>query len=455
MTRVLVAGDAGVNTGFERVVRGISDHLFASGWDVRVHGISYTAESTERRYPYPVFPISTDPVRDPMGIDDIAGCVTEERPDVVLLIQDVWNIGGWLRGIPAELPVVGYFPVDGPNLKGVTCAPVAGRLSEGVTYTNFGAIEAAAGVRHGTDELFRLAATRTPAALTAPVVTMRNGRGDFLRMDRLARYQNPLGWRVIPHGLDRGCFGARDQGAARRAFGIPTTAFVVLNVGTNQIRKRLDLTLRVFAAFQRQRPDAFLVVHCQGGDREGWDLVQLADYLRIPTDRIRFIHQTSPNLTDESLCQLYNTADVQINTGGGEGWGLTAFEGALCGVPQVVPDWSATRELWGRTGGLIPIADVRVEPGFQNQHHAVIDVPAAARLLTTIYDSQEIRTTYREHAVAIATTQPTWADVGARFETVLTQALSEPRATAMPYSELVAERTPGVVSECDGRVESW
>ena len=41
----------------------------------------------------------------------------------------------------------------------------------------------------------------------------------------------------------------------------------------------------------------------------------------------------------------YNAFNVQLTTTQGEGFGLTTFEGAACGVLQIVPDWSALGEL--------------------------------------------------------------------------------------------------------------
>jgi glycosyltransferase involved in cell wall biosynthesis len=69
---------------------------------------------------------------------------------------------------------------------------------------------------------------------------------------------------------------------------------------------------------------------------------------------------TAGALSDADLNRLYNACAVGLNTSAGEGFGLVSFEHAAAGVPQVVPDHAALRELWGDAaelaGPVTPIA---------------------------------------------------------------------------------------------------
>jgi glycosyltransferase involved in cell wall biosynthesis len=267
------------------------------------------------------------------------------------------------------------------------------------------------------------------------------------RWDRLQRYQNPGNYNVIPHGHTPGIFEPRDQTEARELLGIPRDAFVVLNVATNSPRKRLDLTIRAFARLAHLRKEAILVIHCNGGGgTNGWDLTSAAHYYGV-ADRVILTHLLYPNLSDDQLCWLYNTADIQVNTSGGEGWSLCSFEGAECGLPQLVPDWSATRELWGQHGYLIPVKDTRMEPKFLNTVHACIDTQALGDRMVELADNQFERASMSDLALQRASLQHSWDSVGEAFSSVIQHALSEPVPQPVSFNELNAARIGHITSE--------
>ena len=118
---------------------------------------------------------------------------------------------------------------------------------------------------------------------------------------------------------------------------------------------------------------------------EGWDLPQLAEYYGVK-DRV-LISNTTHDL--ETLNALYNTFDVMVNTAGGEGWGLTPFESASCKVPQIVPDWSATKEIWEGRGLLTRVSGVRHMDSKINLAHCQIDEKDLADQLQFLYDNPE------------------------------------------------------------------
>lgn len=177
--------------------------------------------------------------------------------------------------------------------------------------------------------------------------------------------------RVLEHAVDATTFTplAEDaRMALRKNLGIPANGTVFLNVNRNSQRKRLDLTLAGFARLLKTHPTAYLIlatnVNPQGGayydipaifqreaQKAGLDTLLLSHLILIDT--------SPPNVVgDEGINQLYNTADIGINTSDGEGFGLCQLEHMLTGAPQVVTDIGSFRTFLSEsTAVFIPPGD--------------------------------------------------------------------------------------------------
>ncbi len=294
---------------------------------------------------------------DPFGRVALPRVLEELEPDVVLVQDDV-------AALPMHVPAlegfagrkVAYCPIDWPEL----APPVADALAafdSVVAYTEFGrGVLGGAGVEVAA---------------------------------------------VIPHGVDTARFrplpGARDDGL-----------FVVLNANRNLMRKRVDLTLEGFARFARDRPHARLRLHM--GVRDGGHNVNdLARELGIQDKVILTPHDGQrPNVPDEELNRIYNSAHIGLNTCEAEGFGLVVFEHAATGAPQVVPDHSACGELWREHGLLLP-----PEP-------APDDVAAA---LARLHDDPALRADLGRRALAHANDPRfAWPEIARRFAALLSPA---------------------------------
>lgn len=436
--RLLVIGDAGMNTGFERVVRGIAGHLHARGdYDVTVRGLGYDPATSPRTYPWTVKPVGGT-FDDPMGVFRVQEWLAEDRPDLLLVVHDLWQWSNYSVRLPRDLPATVYFPVDCPNLRWDYGLSLGG-AAQAVAYTQYGRDEAIAAVQDASRLLADAHAGDAEALharaqwLTLPTQVS----GDFtFRPDRLRRYADPAYWSVLPHGQEPGAFAPQDKAAARAAWGFPRDAYVVGNVSTNSERKRLDRMIRAFRLVLDRRPDALLVLHCQGGDSAGgWDLAQLCRYYGV-AERTVCTHLAVPELTEAQLAQLYNTFDVFVNSSAGEGWGLPAFEAAACGVPVVVPDWSATRELWQGYGALVPVSDWVHRTGRINTAHALVSIPALADTLLNLAESPGTWETMAGLALDNARRQLTWDEVGEGFHHVLQVAGHEPAPEPVSLADL-------------------
>lgn len=450
MKKILLVGDGGIPSGFERVVRNIGSYLVRTGqFEVVQRGIGYMAETAGQvpDYPYEIKPASGQREDGLFSPDAVATWVAEDRPDALLMVQDLWNQWTFLHDVPRELPTIGYFPVDTPNMKW-SFATAAAALTVPIPYTRFGAQETALGLRDAVDVLLDgYRAQGITLDTPADYLLLPRGKKELcIRADRLAQRQNPEAMPPIGHGIDASAFVPGDRKAARRAWGLPEDAFVVLSVNTNQFRKRQDVTIRAFAEVAQDHPNALLVLHCMGGDQSGWDLGQLARLYGI-TNKMICTHWAVPTVTDEQLVLLYQSADVHMNTSGGEGWGLTIAESALCGVPQLVPDWSATRELWKDAAMLLPVTDYRFETKSLNTAHAVVSARDAALRLRYLAKNEEVRHGYGQLCRERALTFPTWEAVGEQFVQRIQQALSDDAPTRMPLADISAARRGELRSE--------
>ena len=444
MARVLLIGDGGQPTGFERVCRAIGTALVAAGHTVVQRAQGYDPRKPlDIEYPYTIRPTWSQ-ADDPFGVTKVPRWLMEDKPDVVMMVQDLWNEVNYAAQMPEELPIVGYFPVDAPHLKW-SYGLALGRFTRAIPYTHFGAKEAALSARAAAD----MTAMVNPGRLDEETdwLAMRNYDMTLpIYPSRLGPRQNVSAYTPIPHGLDKDMFQPMNKAECRRSMGIPEDAFVVLNVNTNQFRKRLDITVRGFAELAKWNKKALLLLHCSNGDAGGWDLLELAQLYGV-ADRMACVHHTKQHLTDQELKVLYNTADIQVNTGGGEGWGLPSFDGALCGIPQMVPNWSATRELWAEDGVLLPIKDYRIPEKWSTTAHACVNAEAYGRLLVQLSKDSDLLAELGGKARRFALAQPSWEEVGARFVTQIEEALLEPTPKPLSIREMLALRDGDLESE--------
>jgi phosphatidylinositol alpha-1,6-mannosyltransferase len=163
----------------------------------------------------------------------------------------------------------------------------------------------------------------------------------------------PLPITVVPPGVDIERFRPLDDAErtlARRHFGIPVDAELIVTVSRLVPRKGFDTAIRAAAVLGSQRPDLVLVV--AGGGRDEQRLRRLALATGAP---VRFLGRVS----HDDLPRLYGCGDIYSmvcrNRWGGleqEGFGIVFVEAAACGVVQVAGDSGGAAEavVDGETG---------------------------------------------------------------------------------------------------------
>jgi D-inositol-3-phosphate glycosyltransferase len=393
--KLLWVGDAAVSTGFAKATHQTLEVLRRT-WDVHVIGLNYNGDP--HAWPYPIY--TCWPGGDAFGVRRTAQLGTRLRPDVTVVQNDPWNVPEYLKAA-GNCPVVASMPVDGKNCRG---AGLNG-LAHAIFWTQFGLDEARAGGYNG------------PAS-------------------------------VVPLGVDLAMYAAKGEGEElrkqlRKKRGIPEDAFIIGNVNRNQPRKRLDLTIRYFARWIREYnvEDAYLFLHVAPTGDQGYDVDQLARYYGVSNRMIVVEPDIGQGVSEEALASAYQLFDVQVTTTQGEGWGLCTMEGMACGVPQIVPDWSALGEWIPDDCAIkVPCTSTLVTPNHINAVGGVPDENAFIEALQkmrryTHPDSVEVtdvngdkdytcsrtlRDYYRDNALALVRQDRfRWENIGQRFADIL------------------------------------
>ena len=156
--------------------------------------------------------------------------------------------------------------------------------------------------------------------------------------------------RVLEHAVDSAVFSRMPSDAkvaTRVSVNIPKDAIVVLNANRNSQRKRLDLSIQGFVRALVKNPRLHLMLVTNLSPQTGayYDVqriymeelnlhgLEAFTYIR----NLVLVDTSPPNvIDDDGINQLYNVADIGLNTSDGEGFGLCQLEHLFTGAPQVV-----------------------------------------------------------------------------------------------------------------------
>lgn len=164
---------------------------------------------------------------------------------------------------------------------------------------------------------------------------------------------------VFQHGFTDDLFFPVPKDLARSFLGLDPSSFLVLNTNRNTYRKCQDITVGGFLEFYRRldpdkRPHVKLFLNCALTTTSGYDIRDLVEVecLKrglsandILTTNVLQL-QNSGCLSDETLNYLMNAADIGVNTGCGEGFGLCNLEHGGVGRPQIVAGVGALQDTY-------------------------------------------------------------------------------------------------------------
>ena len=399
--KILWCGDIVAMTGFARVTENVISRL-KDDFEIVVLGNNWWGDPTPLQAEYKMYPSSNRHQTAPFGEQRIREIVEREEPDVVFTINDMWIINEQYNQIKdlhkaGKFKFVGYAPMDSYAWTGCL-SDTANEWDAVVSYTEFGAYE-----------------------------FMRGGITKAIT--------------VIPHGVTPGQFYPTDKAEARRKLGLKPESFIVFNGNRNQFRKRIDITIKAFAAFAVDKPEAMLYLH-MGLKDQGWDIMEVfaREMSRVGLDPNNRIIMTSnqpnpPNVSVEMLNDIYNACDVGVNTCKGEGWGLVNFEHAACRVAQVVPDHTSCKEIFEGCGELIRCDHVDVDTNYARE----MPCPSSDHLteiLNELYHSPEYCQRVADDCYnRVTDSQFAWDTVASQFGGVFEEVLSQVTETVTQPEE--------------------
>jgi len=143
--------------------------------------------------------------------------------------------------------------------------------------------------------------------------------------------------RVVYHGVDDRSFYPMEKEACKKELGFENKT-VVLNVGTEEPRKNIDVLLKSFYIARQKLSNIVLVRVGPKSEKSA----KLIEKLGLEKDVIYL-----PFQEEESLARIYSAADVFVMPTSYEGFGLTALEAMKCGTPVVCSNAASMPEVVG------------------------------------------------------------------------------------------------------------
>lgn len=182
------------------------------------------------------------------------------------------------------------------------------------------------------------------ASGAVPIAMSRFGQQMLGRLDPL----------YCPHGIDTETYRPIPKDVARGP-AFPEDAFVVGVVAANKgrpSRKCFSESLQAFKRLSEKHDNAYLYLHStlDANVAGGENLPALMRTLGIPLDRVKIADQYGllcAPYKPKQMAKLYSAMDVLLNPSAGEGFGIPVIEAQACGVPAIVTDFSAMKEVCG------------------------------------------------------------------------------------------------------------
>ncbi len=405
--RLLLVGDYSEGTGFSRVVSHLVEAMLPH-FEIHHVGIGYQGSyfvNDKGIHIYPEYAESSDPY----SIKQIGQLLHDLQPKVYFIVYDIQFIRYFLQALRYKskpVKTIAYVALDGLILKGRKLISTLKDLDCCVWYTHF--------AHEQVQELLK----KSPSLLHKPV-----------RFER------------IPHGVETDRFfpieGAKNveqlkKGqimARKKVFpGLkdPENTFIVFNGNRTQPNKRLDITLKAFAGFAKDKPTN-VKLYLHNTYLSGMDALniqrKIAEYSLAGRVLNSVIGKQSDFVNDATLNLVYNACDIGINTCMGEGWGLVSCEHGATGAPQILPRHTAFPEIWGEVPTWIEAHEttrVRYSP----HQMYVIDPAGAQAAMEVLYQDEGYRwekalTTYKH----LQQEQFNWRGIGAEWERLLRSVL--------------------------------
>ena len=169
---------------------------------------------------------------------------------------------------------------------------------------------------------------------------------------------NPARVQVIGNGVDLSRFASVSREDARRKFGLPVDAEVLVSVGTLVERKGFHRVIECLPGLLAGHPSLHLVI-VGGAGPEGDMAGKLKSMVRTLglDDRVHFLGP----LPHDRLNVALSAADVFVLATSYEGWANVFLEAMACGLPVVTTDVGGNAQVVNdrSLGRIVPFGDTR------------------------------------------------------------------------------------------------
>jgi len=225
----------------------------------------------------------------------------------------------------------------------------------------------------------------------------------------------------IWHGVDTSIFNDREKPSNLQ------DKFMVGNFNRNQPRKFPVRAMRAFAKFAKDKPDVFLHMQMDFQDQFGWPLMYFAQLFGIQN---KLVQPKPVGMSRQEVANTYNMWDVQINATGGEGFGLTTTESGACGVPNIITDYTTSRELivYGSPsprGMLAKVLDLHWERlDIAAVQRSLVDVDHMAECLDEYYKNPDILKEHGKNAEVWTRKNCSWKVIAPQWIDLIGNVLS-------------------------------
>jgi glycosyltransferase involved in cell wall biosynthesis len=331
VTRVLLAASSNfITNGYSIVAYSLAKHL-ATKKDIELtyYGFQYfqknPAHEKERELPsnvqiYDCFE-NENPKGLGFGFDQFADFVTMNKPDVIIIYNDMVVVANLLEKLTK---------VQNKNFKVIVY------IDQVYLYQKKHYIE------------------------------LLNAHADYVLCftpywEDIARglgIKRPTGF--LQHGFDPMTHYPVPQNICRDYYNLKQDDFIVLSLNRNQPRKRYDILLQTWAEFvsrHLEEPVKLLIATALNG---GWSIIEVYERelwkrgitLEQGLKHVIFIDNPQ-NVLDEEINILMNLGDINLTEMDGEGWGLTNYQSAALGKPQVTSYVGGIKDFFTRDNSMI------------------------------------------------------------------------------------------------------
>ena len=312
----------------------------------------------------------------PYASDLLMPYIKKFKPDVFGILLDTFMLYPWFLGLdfsPAK--TIMYYPSDGGG-----------------------------GLPLGCENILK--------KVNCPVAMARFGM-------RQVKEVHGLDTKYIPHAIDLKNYyplPKEEIKALKQKYGL-ADKFVVGVVARNQGRKMLDRTIKSFAMFAKDHPDAILFMHTDPYDCAApFDMMQLINRYKL-NNRVIFSGMTFFNGFDyKQMNEVYNVMDMFLLTTSGEGFGVPIIEAMACGIPVAVTDYTTTQELLIEDGVCgIPVKMAAELTGSWNVERGIMDDNDGCKVMKDLYNSEELRQTMGKVGIEKVNKIYNWDTVGKQW----------------------------------------